>query len=165
MSDLSDNNDAWQVDVKGRVYEASFSELADWIDGGSLQPQDMVRRGNLRWIEAHKVPKLVPFFQAKASGSWPPVALDSTSTDGKDATELAQTSDINGSAHLPVQDGQELDVDAYSYQPQSSTSFDGDYCSDHIGVPAKFVCRSCKRPSCAECINRFGSSVALCKAC
>ena len=51
-------NEVWQVEVGGQVYEAPFAELGDWIGEGSLLPQDKVRRGNLRWIEARRVPNL-----------------------------------------------------------------------------------------------------------
>jgi hypothetical protein len=68
MSEQNTTNETWQVDVSGQVYEASFAELADWIADGSLQPNDPVRRGNLRWIEAQKVPKLAPFLARKLKG-------------------------------------------------------------------------------------------------
>ncbi|HCA58330.1 MAG TPA: hypothetical protein DEP46_10130, partial [Blastocatellia bacterium] len=66
-------HETWQVEVGGTVYEAPFAELPDWISEGSLQPEDKVRRGNLRWIEARKVPQLLPFFNAKAKGEPLPV--------------------------------------------------------------------------------------------
>src|SRR5688572_25412138 len=61
-------NEIWQVEVGGQVYEAPFGELPTWIDEGSLLPTDKVRKGNLRWIEARRVPTLTPFFDAKAKG-------------------------------------------------------------------------------------------------
>src|SRR5947208_3542012 len=77
MSDTT-SNEVWQVDVNGRVYEAPFSELADWIAEGSLLAEDKVRRGNLRWIEARKVLTLVPFFNARAAGSPMPPVVSTT---------------------------------------------------------------------------------------
>lgn len=68
MSDLN-IDDSWQVEANGKVYNANFDELADWIKGGALQPGDKVRRGNLRWVEAHRVPMLKTFFNSKAGGS------------------------------------------------------------------------------------------------
>ena len=65
----------WQVEVGGQVYEAAFAELGDWIGEGSLQPEDKVRKGNLRWIEARRVPSLVPFFNAKEKGLPMPVVV------------------------------------------------------------------------------------------
>src|SRR5215470_13954562 len=68
----ANTQEIWQVEVNGQVYEADFAELTAWIAEGSLQPDDKVRRGNLRWIEAKKVPPLVAFFNAKVSGTPPP---------------------------------------------------------------------------------------------
>ena len=67
MSELT-TNESWQVEVNGQVYDAQFDELATWINDGALQPEDKVRRSNLRWIEARKVPALLSFFNAKAGG-------------------------------------------------------------------------------------------------
>ncbi len=63
----------WQVDVNGEIYETNLAGLGDWIAEGSLQPQDKVRRGNLRWLEAGKIPFLNGFFNAKDLGIAPPV--------------------------------------------------------------------------------------------
>ena len=63
----------WQVEVNGIQYEASFEELTQWVAEGALQPQDKVRRGNLRWIEAGKVPLLYGSFNAKQLDIPPPV--------------------------------------------------------------------------------------------
>ena len=53
---MENTSELWQAEVNGQIYEASFEELAQWIQEGALLPQDKVRRGNLRWIEAQKVP-------------------------------------------------------------------------------------------------------------
>ena len=74
-------NEVWQVEVGGQVYEAAFAELGDWIGEGSLLPQDKVRRGNLRWIEARRVPMLVPFFNAKEQGLPMPVMFSTTEAE------------------------------------------------------------------------------------
>ncbi len=71
---VTDFQEVWQVDVGTQVYEATFEVLTQWIGEGSLLPQDRVRRGNLRWIEARRVPALMPFFNAKDAGTPPPVS-------------------------------------------------------------------------------------------
>jgi len=60
----TDNQNIWQVNAGGQIYEARFEDLPQWIYEGSLLPQDLVKRGNLRWIEAGKVPALMQFFNA-----------------------------------------------------------------------------------------------------
>jgi hypothetical protein len=66
---VTDFQEIWQIDVGDQVYEATFEVLTQWINEGSLMPQDRVRRGNLRWIEARRVPSLAPFFNARESGT------------------------------------------------------------------------------------------------
>ena len=66
------DSETWQVDVNGEIYQADFAELTTWVQEGALLSADKVRRGNLRWIEAGKVPVLTSFFNAKASGEPPP---------------------------------------------------------------------------------------------
>ena len=65
---MENTNEIWQAEVNGQIYEASFEELAQWITEGALLPQDKVRRGNLRWIEANKVPTLYGYFNAMTLG-------------------------------------------------------------------------------------------------
>ena len=64
-------SEIWQVEVNAQVYEASFGDLTQWIADGALQPDDKVRRGNLRWIEARKVPGLATHFRNGAIGAPP----------------------------------------------------------------------------------------------
>ena len=72
---MPESTEIWQVEVNGTVYDAAFGELPEWIDGGSLLPGDKVRKGNLRWIEARRVPSLLPFFNAKEKGEAMPVVV------------------------------------------------------------------------------------------
>ena len=79
---LLDAEEKWQVEVGGEIYEGSFEELTQWIGEGALLPLDKVRRGNLRWIEAQKVPGLRAFFEAKEQGVEPPPAGGTTDVPG-----------------------------------------------------------------------------------
>src|SRR5215218_2659263 len=90
-------NEIWQVDVGGQVYEASLAELTQWIAEGSLLPQDRVRRGNLRWLDAIKVPTLYGFFNAKDLGvPLPPLVTTATNTEtAPPAAEIVQTQTEN----------------------------------------------------------------------
>ncbi|MET0753431.1 MAG: hypothetical protein ABWZ66_08660, partial [Pyrinomonadaceae bacterium] len=72
-------NESWHVDVNGEVYETNFQGLVNWIDEGSLLRVDKVRRGNLRWLEAGKIPLLYGFFNAKEMGQpMPPIQFSTT---------------------------------------------------------------------------------------
>lgn len=79
---VGDSNEIWQIEVSGQIYEASFEVMTQWIHEGALLPQDLVKRGNLRWIEARKVPSLTPFFNAKQNGMPPPPVFTTTSVPG-----------------------------------------------------------------------------------
>jgi len=88
---VTDFQEIWQVDAGGQIYEARFEELTQWIWEGSLLPQDMVRRGNLRWIEARKVPALMQTFNARDRGDAPPVFTSTTDAQGGFDNQTAQT--------------------------------------------------------------------------
>lgn len=59
-------NEIWQVVVGDKLYEADFIELTHWIAQRSLLPCDLVKKGNLRWIEAEKIPALQKHFSGEA---------------------------------------------------------------------------------------------------
>lgn len=61
-------NDLWQAQVFGQIYDTNFAGIKGWINEGAIKSSDKVRRGNLRWIEAGKIPALLPFFNAKEKG-------------------------------------------------------------------------------------------------
>src|SRR5437868_15161117 len=65
METTQNNSETWQVEFGGDVRDVSFDEITRWIVRGELLRIDRVRKGNLRWIEAGKVPSLTEFFNAK----------------------------------------------------------------------------------------------------
>jgi hypothetical protein len=81
-------NEVWQVDVNGEVFETNFQGLVDWIAEGSLLRADKVKRGNLRWLEAGKIPLLFGFFNAKELGH-PMPQIQFSSPEGEVVTEMA----------------------------------------------------------------------------
>lgn len=82
-------NELWQAEVNGQIYDASFEDLTQWIQEGALLPNDKVRRGNLRWIEAQKVPTLYGYFNAITLGVNPPnVQTTDANTNQRDYTKL-----------------------------------------------------------------------------
>jgi hypothetical protein len=54
--------DVWQAEIDEKVHNLSFDELAALISSGMLLRQDKVRRGDLRWLEAGRVPALDAYF-------------------------------------------------------------------------------------------------------
>ena len=78
----------WQLEANGKIFETNLSEISTWIGEGAVLRQDKVRKGNLRWIEAGKVPSLMAFFNAFDNGQpIPPVV---TTTD-PGSTVLSQS--------------------------------------------------------------------------
>jgi hypothetical protein len=87
---VTDFQEVWQIDVGGQIYEANFEVVANWIFEGSLLPQDLVKRGDLRWIEARKVPVLHQFFNAKERGMPPPVFASTTDAQAPPQNQFSQ---------------------------------------------------------------------------
>src|SRR5688572_8202625 len=55
----------WQVNIQGQIIEASLTEVVQKIRKGEVNPQDKVKKGNLRWTEASKVPLFIRHFNAR----------------------------------------------------------------------------------------------------
>ena len=149
------SNEIWQVDVNGTVYDAAFSELPEWIEGGSLLPADKVRKGNLRWIEASRVPTLVPFFNAVAKGESMPVVI-TTSEAAVDVPIATQSS--------PEAPG---DVEPEITHPTQAATvgFDPNKCALHAEVRSFYLCDGCANGFCKACPNSYGGTVKICPLC
>lgn len=98
---MENTNELWQAEVNGQIYEASFEDLAQWITEGALLPQDKVRRGNLRWIEAQRVPTLYGYFNATTLGLNPPVVK--TTNAAPPQPDFAKLEGINCVLHNEVE--------------------------------------------------------------
>jgi hypothetical protein len=155
------NNESWQVEVGGQVYDATFADLGEWIGDGALQPDDKVRRGNLRWIEARKIPGLIPFFNAKANGQPMPAVITATNAavrvDVEPAAEsAAPDTSLEASADLPT---------LVSSVPTPKLPLNPDFCSMHGGIPSAFLCTSCGSGFCKTCPKSYGGTVKICPMC
>ncbi len=157
-------NEIWQVEVGGQVYEAPLAELPEWIGEGSLMPQDKVRKGNLRWIEARKVPALIPFFNAKERGEPMPFVQSVT-----DAREQDQTADGNTG-----QSTAELRTETTAFSPPptgyhpsetSHAAAQPGFCRVHNDIKASYICSACSSEFCRACPSWYGGSVRICPDC
>jgi hypothetical protein len=133
------SQDIWEVDANGKFLEAKFDDLAAWIGDGSLLRIDRVRRGNLRWIEAGKVPALIEFFNAKEAGE--PIAPVVTTTNTEVLGVPPPQAFVN--APTPLTNG----------------------CSMHTDAPARYVCDTCSNQFCKACPTGYGSNVKICPFC
>lgn len=182
---MRNSEEVWQVEVNGQVYETTFGELPGWIADNALVETDKVRRGNLRWLEAGKVPSLVPFFNAKANGE-PIPGLSVSTTDASE--EHAESAATVPEAELEAEgEGIEAQANVYGtwsneapeitappaneFSDQVSPEVAGavvpskDFCSIHTDLPSEFVCSVCGHPFCAECPEGFGTTVKICPYC
>ncbi|MEO6334415.1 MAG: hypothetical protein ABIO91_05460 [Pyrinomonadaceae bacterium] len=165
-----DPQEVWQVEVGGQVYEAPFAELGDWIGEGSLQPSDKVRKGNLRWIEARRVPGLVPFFNAKEQGIQLPLTV-STTDAGAAAEAAAQTvQPVTPETFQPdevVAFANPEPVEHSIALPTESRSGtrSPEFCAVHTDLPTVFLCDGCGSGFCKVCPEAYGGSVRICPLC
>ncbi|MCA1609119.1 MAG: hypothetical protein LC730_06660, partial [Acidobacteria bacterium] len=120
---MSEQNlqEVWEIDVGGRIYQAAFAELSDWISEGSLKPEDKVRKESLRWIEARHVPFLVPFFNAKANNLPMPRTVTIVNPTAQDSA--------------PRQP-----VAMATYNGAKAREINSFMCAVHSAVPSEYIC-------------------------
>jgi hypothetical protein len=56
------NPQIWLVEINGRVHEANLDEVKQWIAEGIVLPDHKVKYGNMRWLEAGKLPHFKSVF-------------------------------------------------------------------------------------------------------
>lgn len=159
---VNPQNDVWQVEVGGQIYEAPLGELPEWIGEGSLQPDDKVRKGNLRWIEARKVPALVPFFNARDNGE--PMPVIQTVTDATPIHEVVAAPQVEPSTASNSELAPAVTAILLSTPAAKPASLPG-MCSNHPGQAAVFVCSACSGEFCKACPRSYGGSVRICPDC
>ncbi len=156
----TNQHEVWQVEVGGRVYEAPFGDLPVWIEEGSLLPEDKVRKGNLRWIEARRVPSLVPFFNAKADGVSPTLIATTNSVVSPETNPSSpEPAPAPPSSVTPTQPAATPNISGPKAQATSPGS-----CSLHPDLPSGYVCDGCGAHFCKGCPNAYGS-VRICPSC
>jgi len=163
-------NEIWQVNVNNQIFEANVEELCQWIAEGALLPADKVRRGNLRWLEANKVPLLNQFFNCKELGLPLPVfhtSITDASLPENDATLNAETlaasptvQENQSSAEVDYTAPENSISNAASINSQSTNS-----CHFHPEAEAKYLCETCSNFFCKQCPTSCGSSVKICPLC
>jgi len=144
---MSDETTAqiWSVEVAGQIYESTLDELIQWIAEGALLPADKVRRGNLRWIEAGKVPPLMPHFSAKSASGVQPSRVDALINEAGLEKRPAQPyiHHSAGTAAVNISNGN---------------------CHRHPDSYATVVCVDCALGFCPMCPSSYGS-VKICPEC
>ncbi len=148
MENIESNTTNWQVETGGQVYDASLDEMQAWIADGSLLRIDRVRKGNLRWIEAGKVPQLVEFFNTKEAGEAITPVVTMTHVDPVDRRNAGS---------LPASDNPNQDTQAGSLR--------SDACAMHPDAEAVWACDTCSNNFCKACPSGYGATVKICPFC
>lgn len=148
--------ETWHVEANGEVFETNFDEMANWIAAGSLLRIDRVRKGNLRWIEAGKVPALTDFFNAKDASEPTKPVITTTHTEilGVAPTPEAGaagggTNETNGEAEIR----------------RTASGGAENACAVHADAAAAYVCETCANSFCKACPNSYGGTVKICPFC
>lgn len=154
---MPDFHKNWQVETQGQIYEADFDELTQWIAEGAILPSDRVRRGNLRWLYAEKVPELQSFF----NDNYNPSSLVITASTPEDMQFLSQwefeSAAATGETQENAGDGNVADLAAV--EPQNEG-----VCFFHQESEAVYTCDICTNSFCKICPNSFGT-VKICPVC
>ncbi|HXG84992.1 MAG TPA: hypothetical protein VNI84_13310 [Pyrinomonadaceae bacterium] len=158
----------WQVQVQGQVYEADLEELRQWIVEGSVVPSDNVRRGDLRWLTAEKVPAIYDFFIADDIDR-----AASPAISGDDLSLALKLSD--GQAFSIVRNDSDEPSGVFSGERQfagggiiaigGGIERDANFCYRHENSPTEYACDICENFFCKTCPKSFGGSVKLCPLC
>lgn len=166
---MQNPNDMWQARINGEVYETNFAELTEWINGSSLLETDEVRRGNLRWLEAGKVPVLKDFFNAKATGTEPPLVHISETEAGPVSDTSAATPNTEGGSvttNVPPVANEIGPGEAVTAPLPDIEGALGNTCNLHPEVTANWHCDACSHYFCDECPPKCGSeNVRSCPYC
>jgi hypothetical protein len=163
-------NEVWQVIVQGVAYETDFLTLKQWIAEGRILPTDRVKKGNLSWIEAQRVPVLRPVL----SGEEIPLPADQSSPQSYSAHESFNSSPAAGNYNS---------ADTFNFQPVYNPGMPGPamqgtgmqgaglqmpilnaVCHYHPQLPPDYYCRTCGATFCRECPKYVGN-VPLCQLC
>jgi len=164
----------WQVEANSEIYQGSFAELSQWIEEGSLLRADKVRKGNLRWIEAGRVPALAAVFTAVENGQPIPVPVAPTEkvdpTNFTVSTPLTVGSDVESvvdpAASVPPASVSTEPAAGASLDPLPSASgpVDTAFCGIHRDRPTAYICTSCNGYFCKGCPKSY-ASVKICPTC
>lgn len=184
---MSANSETWQVMTGGELFESDLESLKQWVADGGVLPTDKVRKGNLRWIEASRVPALRPIFYGEdlPEQEMPPapVALAASSQTEINAqahadfagqaqpsssvqAETAFVNPASDQAHAPHFDHAQASQATVNASSNYLPPTDAVCCYNHPELSPDYVCRVCHALFCAQCPKFMGGSkVPLCTLC
>ncbi|MEW6732580.1 MAG: B-box zinc finger protein [Acidobacteriota bacterium] len=143
-------NEIWQVVVGEEVYEADLETLKHWINEGRVHPNNLVKKGNLNWIEVQRVPALRTVLNNIAANN-----------SNNDATApITNAANTPPTAIMPNHSStQEQNQPATGFEPQPyhPPSFaqvvKASNCKKHPEYLAAYICMNCGTAFCNSCIQ------------
>jgi hypothetical protein len=149
---MSMEQEIWHIESGGHIVDTNFEELTTKIEHGELLRMDRVSKGNLRWIEAGKVPSLMAVFNALDGEQAPKPVIT--------LTKLGPTSMPGGSTvRRTPNSGPNTTVASVSAVNAAPV------CAMHEDMPASYVCDTCFSNFCKACTKSFGTTVKICPYC
>ncbi|GAC1446459.1 MAG: hypothetical protein NVSMB56_05340 [Pyrinomonadaceae bacterium] len=176
---MSAPQDIWQVQIGAEIYQADYTEFTQWITEGQVLPTDKVRKENMRWIDAGRVPSLRQFFTqttiaapSMSATTHAPTSFDSTSHHAPHHSAPHVEESTFHEPHAPEDSLHQNSFDNFNTAHQTHSHFShalphaDTNCHFHADVKAKYVCRACAATFCAECPKFVSTSkIALCPLC
>jgi hypothetical protein len=157
-------HEVWQVEVQDRIYEAEIEEVIEWIKEGAVSPDDKIRKGNLRWLAAGRVPEFYKYFRDNSHDST--IELGEIDAFSQIERNGWTENELNEALEPPNPDNDNTS-DEPTNAPSAEQGLNAEamkFCTTHPGNLTRFVCNICSSPFCGTCPNRFGS-VRLCPLC
>jgi hypothetical protein len=180
---MSAAQELWKVECPDGVFETDIETLMQWIGEGIVRSEDRVCKGNLRWIEAYKVPTLKRVFDGEqpiprpAPITPPPVdELPETVTPEVEPPRVIkrQAAIEPPPAFQPPKAqtiaGLDLSsIDETADEKKQTWERPADYgkpCYFHSDVAPEHVCRVCGNVFCSDCVKTVGATkVVICPLC
>lgn len=149
-------SEIWQIESAGQIIDADFEEITEMIGRGELLRMDRVRKSDLRWVEAGKVPSLLAVFNAKDGDEPPKPVITLTKLGLPSAPVESATNRVNGSLVAQFQAEPVTGPPVLVGEPM---------CSMHSDVPAVYICGTCFSNFCKACPASYGGTVKICPYC
>lgn len=137
---MQDFDKGWEVETQGQIYIADLEELKQWISEGAVLPTDKVKRGNLRWLTAEKVPEL--------HNSFDPDNFDTNA-------EVLKSEYPDLQAQFAFEALAEENISEWIIEK---------VCHLHKDLEAVSVCDICQKSFCKACPKTYGT-VKICSLC
>ena len=166
---MKSENEIWQVMTGDEVYQADLATLKEWIGEGLVRPEDMVRKGNLNWIEAGRTPALRRVFAGEeptAAAAAPAVAGVGVAPSSPHASTRAPHAAPDEPLPREFFRAETPPHAHHAGAANAAPHVPGAACPNHPERAPKFVCNSCGASLCEECSTPAnGTRIPVCALC